>query len=149
MQQLQDFVEGEVAHGLLGLERIIKQANERGLFDEIPSVRGDNHWKYNMVRTIIVKINPKYIKRGQGSQYRGHYLIQVVKDLSNTSSLINVYSASPFSLGNKRKTVPRVLAPIAEDITADVTDLNRGSIESTCFVGVSIPDPDHSIYYLC
>jgi hypothetical protein len=65
MQQLQEFVEGEVEKGLLGLERISKKAIERELFVDIPPTpRGDCNWRCNVVRTIIMDINPKYIQRG-------------------------------------------------------------------------------------
>jgi hypothetical protein len=68
MQELQEFAQGEVANGPLGgLDRIYNEAIERGLFDGISPTAGDKQWKYNMLRTIITKTNPKYIRAHKGS----------------------------------------------------------------------------------
>ena len=66
MQELQTFIEGEVANPQFGgIDGITQRAQERGLFDGINPVSPiPKHWKFHTVRDVINKIDPAYIKIG-------------------------------------------------------------------------------------
>jgi hypothetical protein len=116
MQQLQEFVEGEVEKGLLGLERILKQAVDGGFFTDIPLISGDYdpNWKYKMVRTIIRKINPNYVQhwgvRKCPVRLPGPSSLLASVDPPITS-IVKLYSSYPIFIRYEEEALPRRQAP--------------------------------------